>query len=168
MSRRILGIDPGLRTTGYGVIDASARGMRLVEAGIFGPPATAPLEKRLAALHAGLAELILATSPDVMVIEELWSSYKNPTTAVLMGHARGVLCCVAGMHDVAVAHLAHAQWKRALAGSGAASKERVGMIVAHLLGLAAVPEPIDVSDALALALAYANRERAQVPLAAVR
>jgi crossover junction endodeoxyribonuclease RuvC len=160
VTRRILGIDPGLRTTGYGVIDASPHAVRLIEAGVFTPRAAEPLEKRLCALHDGLAELIAATAPHVMVIEELWTSYKNPTTAVLMGHARGVLCYVAGAHGVDVAHLTNSAWKRALAGSGSATKERVGMMVAHLLGLSTVPEPIDVSDALALALAYANRERA--------
>ncbi len=158
-ARRILGIDPGLRTTGYGVIDASDRGMRLVEAGILASKATEPLEKRLCALHDGLADLLAATQPHVMVVEDLWTSYKNPTTAVLMGHARGVLYYAAGARGVDVAHLGHAQWKRALAGSGSATKERVGMMVAQLLGLAAVPEPIDVSDALAIALAYANRAR---------
>jgi crossover junction endodeoxyribonuclease RuvC len=158
-ARRILGIDPGLRTTGYGVIDVTERGVRLVEAGVLASKATEPLEKRLCALHDGLADLLAATEPEIMVVEDLWTSYKNPSTAVLMGHARGVLYYAAGARGVSVAHLAHAQWKRALAGSGSATKERVGMMVAQLLGLTTVPEPIDVSDALALALAYANRAR---------
>ena len=154
--RRILGVDPGLRITGYGVIDAEGGRLRLVEGGVLAPRASLPLEVRLAQLHAAMVEVVVATRPDCMVVEELWTSYKNPTTAVLMGHARGVIALAAGANGVTMEHLAHSLVKRALAGSGAAPKAQVSGMVVQLLGLAAAPQPADVSDALAIAIAYAN------------
>ncbi len=162
---RILGVDPGLRITGYGIIDVRRNAASLVEGGIITPSVRVPLERRLGELHAELCDVLTATQPDVMVIEELWSGYKNPTTAVLMGHARGVLCLAADAHAVRVRHLVHSHVKRALTGSGAARKEQVKRVVMLQLELRTVPEPDDVSDALALALALANIERAESNLA---
>ncbi len=162
---RILGIDPGLRITGYGAIDVTPKGARLVEAGIITPDVRAPLERRLGELHVELRAVLASTQPDVMVVEELWTAYKNPTTAVLMGHARGVLCLAAHEEGVRVRHLVHSLVKRALTGSGAARKEQVKRIVMLQLDLVTTPEPDDVSDALALALALANIERTERTLA---
>ncbi|GAC1458272.1 MAG: crossover junction endodeoxyribonuclease RuvC [Vulcanimicrobiaceae bacterium] len=162
---RVLGIDPGLRVTGYGVIDARGDVTRLVEAGIITPSVRAALERCLGDLHGELCDVIVATRPDVMVVEELWTAYKNPTTAVLMGHARGVICLAAHAHDVRVRHLVHSLVKRALTGSGAARKEQVKRIVMLKLDLVVTPEPDDVSDALAPALALANIERTEATLA---
>lgn len=156
MSARILGIDPGLRTTGYGAIAATAGGAQLIEAGIVTPPPAAPLETRLLHLHRAIAGLVAATRPDVVVVEELYSTYRNPLTAIVMGHARGVICLAAADHAVPVQTLAHAMVKRALTGSGAARKTQVNAMVMRLLRLRSAPQPNDVSDALALALAYAN------------
>lgn len=156
---RILGIDPALRTTGYGVIDATPRRVRLVEAGIVTPRTDAALEERLRELHAGIAEVIAQTAPQLVVIEELYTKYKNPSTAILMAHARGVLCLASAQAGVAVRTLGHAHVKRALVGSGAARKEQVAAMVRQLLGLRAAPRPHDVSDALALALAYSAMDR---------
>lgn len=157
MTDRILGIDPGLRTTGYGVIDVSSGRARLVEAGIVRPRAAATLEQRLRELHEGISSVVAATQPQAMVIEELYTTYKNPMTAIMMGHARGVLCLAGAQHGVPVHTLAHSLVKRALVGSGAARKEQVNKMVTQLLGLRRNPSPNDVSDALALALAYCNR-----------
>ncbi|MBC5815922.1 MAG: crossover junction endodeoxyribonuclease RuvC [Candidatus Eremiobacteraeota bacterium] len=157
MSLRVLGIDPGLRITGYGAIETGGKRPRLLEAGIVAPDSKGRLEERLAALYRGINEVVASTKPDMVVIEELFSAYKNPLTAVMMGHARGVLCLAAAQHGVPVHTLGHSLVKRALTGSGAAKKEQVRSMVIHLLGLSRVPEPPDVSDALALALAYSNR-----------
>ncbi|MBV8601035.1 MAG: crossover junction endodeoxyribonuclease RuvC [Candidatus Eremiobacteraeota bacterium] len=156
---RILGVDPGLRVTGYGVIDVETPRARLVEAGVIEPDSRAPLEARLAELHASMVEIVQTLRPSCMVVEELWTAYRNPSTAVLMGHARGVLCLAAGANDVPVRSLAHALVKCALVGSGAARKEQVKRMVAQLLGLRTLPRPDDVSDALALAIAFAHRDR---------
>lgn len=159
MIRRILGVDPGLRITGYGVVDARPDGRcTLVEGGILRPGPKLPLEQRLLQLHDGLVEVVRATQPACMVIEELWSAYEHPQTAVLMGHARGVIALVAGAHAVPVHALAHALVKRVLTGNGAARKAQVKGMVVQMLGLGAPPEPDDVSDALALALTFALRE----------
>jgi crossover junction endodeoxyribonuclease RuvC len=171
--RRILGIDPGLRTTGYGIIDAQNGRIRLVEAGVIAPNPHRSLEARLAELHAAMADIVRSLQPQCMVVEELWTGYKNPSTAVLMGHARGVLCLAGGENGVAVQTLAHTLVKRALVGSGAARKEQVKKMVMHLLGLKTSPKPDDVSDALALAIAYAlrspeGRERADVSSSRLR
>jgi crossover junction endodeoxyribonuclease RuvC len=163
---RILGVDPGLRVTGYGAIEVSARGLRLVEAGVIAPPVGAPLEHRLGELFREMCAVIQATSPAVMVVEDLWTAYRNPTTAVLMGHARGVICLAAGTSGIAVRHLVHSLVKRALVGSGGARKEQVKRMVMQQLHLSTRPEPDDVSDALALALALANIESTERRFAA--
>ena len=157
MTTRILGIDPGLRTTGYGVIDVGAGRAALVEAGVVTPNVKEPLETRLRELHDGMSAVVIAMRPSAIVIEELYTSYKNPLTAIMMGHARGVLCLAGAQHGVPVHTLAHSMVKRSLIGSGAARKEQVNRMVTQLLGLRKRPEPMDVSDALALALAFANR-----------
>jgi crossover junction endodeoxyribonuclease RuvC len=161
---RVLGVDPGLRITGYGAIECTPGRTRLIEAGIITPAVRAPLEQRLGELHAELREVIVATAPDVVVIEELWTAYKNPTTAVLMGHARGVICLAAHHCGVPVAHLVHSQVKRVLTGSGAARKEQVKRMVMLALELVTTPEPDDVSDALALALAHSHISRTRTQL----
>lgn len=163
---RLLGVDPGLRTTGYGVIETGRRGMALVEAGVIEPDTRLPLEGRLAQLHDAMHEIVASVRPDVVVVEELWTAYRNPTTAVLMGHARGVLYLAAAQHQVEVRQLAHSLVKRALVGSGAARKEQVNAMVTQLLGLSTRPDPEDVSDALALAIAWALRSSAS-PLPAL-
>lgn len=153
---RILGVDPALRTTGYGVIERSARRVRLIEAGVVTPKNGGTLEERLCELHTAIAEVIDQTRPSVVVIEELYATYKNPRTAILMGHARGVLCLASAQAGIAVHTIGHSHVKRALVGSGAARKEQVGAMVRQLLGLRAMPKPHDVSDALAIALAFDN------------
>ncbi len=166
MTRRILGVDPGLRITGYGVVEVVGTSFRLIEGGVLKPATTATLERRLAQLHDAMLEVVRATHPDCMVVEELWSAPKHPPTAVLMGHARGVLCLAAFSNGVRVRHLGHSHVKRALTGSGAARKEQVKRMVMLHLALASAPQPDDVSDALALALALANIERVEARLAA--
>lgn len=157
-ARRILGVDPGLRTTGYGVVEVRDGALRLVEGGVLQPNPKEKLEQRLVQLHAAMVEVVRATRPDCMVVEELWTAYEHPQTAVLMGHARGVLALAAGANGVPVHDLAHAAVKRALTGSGSAAKSQVKGMVVQLLGLSAPPSPDDVSDALALAIAFANVE----------
>lgn len=157
MTQRILGVDPGLRTTGYGVIEFAGGRSRLVEAGVVTPKVKGTLEQRLRELHDGICAVVSSTQPSVMVIEELYTTYKNPMTAIMMGHARGVLCLAGAQHNVPVHTIAHSLVKRALIGSGAARKDQVNQMVTQLLGLRRRPEPNDVSDALALALAFCNR-----------
>jgi len=153
---RVLGIDPALRVTGYGAVERCNGSVRLIEAGVVAPAANGSLEERLRELHAGICEVIAQTKPGLIVIEELYSTYRSTRTALLMGHARGVLCLASAQAGVAVHTLGHARVKRALVGSGSARKEQVNAMVTRLLGLRRAPKPHDVSDALALALAFLN------------
>ena len=162
---RVLGVDPGLRTTGYGIVDADGGTYRLVEGGVLRPKTTLSLDARLAQLHAAMLDVVRATRPDCMVVEELWSAPKHPPTAVLMGHARGVIALAAGLCAVTFEELSHVTVKRALTGNGAARKDQVKAMVCIQLGLTVAPEPDDVSDALALALVFAMRGRDVVALA---
>src|ERR1700741_3557913 len=102
---RILGIDPGLNTTGYGVIDFAARDPRLVEAGVVRSKASgsASLPDRIKEIHDGVADVIASLKPEVLAIEELYSHYDRPTTAILMGHARGVIVLAAAETGIPVA-----------------------------------------------------------------
>lgn len=165
---RILGIDPALRVTGYGAIERDADRLRLIEAGVIAPRPERALEDRLRDLHAGIVDVLAQTRPDLVVIEELYTTYKNPKTAILMGHARGVLCLASAQAGVAVHTLGHAYVKRALVGSGAARKDQINAMVTRLLRLRSAPKPNDVSDALALALAYVNIEAVPDALVAAR
>jgi crossover junction endodeoxyribonuclease RuvC len=108
----------------------------------------------LATIFAGISEVLTALKPDVIALEELYSHYDRPKTAILMGHARGVLCLAAGQHQVPMAHYAATQIKRLLTGNGRASKAQMQMAIGTHLGLLQLPEPPDVADALAVALCH--------------
>ena len=151
---RTLGIDPGLNITGYGVVEASPDGPRLLEAGVVRGSARGSLAKRLAEIHRGVAEVVSAFRPATMAIEELYSHYERPRTAILMGHARGVICLAATQAGVPIKHYAATQIKKLLTGSGRAPKSQVQMAICREFGLASPPEPPDVADALATALCH--------------
>ncbi len=151
---RILGIDPGLNTTGYGVLEACAAGLRLCEAGVIRSRASNSLSQRLAEIYQGVVEVLGAFSPQIMAVEELYSHYGRPRTAILMGHARGVICAAAALAGVPVVPYSATQVKRVLTGSGRAPKGQVQRAVQRELGLPGLPEPADVADALALALCH--------------
>ena len=124
MSLRILGIDPGLNITGYGVLEAVGGRLRLCEAGVIRGKSRGSLTKRLVEIHDGVAEVIASLQPDVMALEELYSHYDRPRTAILMGHARGVICLAAAQANIPVVHYAATQIKRILTGSGRARSRR--------------------------------------------
>ncbi|MEQ8849775.1 crossover junction endodeoxyribonuclease RuvC [Botrimarina sp.] len=151
---RILGIDPGLNTTGYGVIDASAGALRLVEAGVVRGTRGASLAQRVGEIHEGVADAIAALKPDAVAIEELYSHYERVKTSILMGHARGVIVLAAVQADLPVHHYAATQVKRILTGAGRAPKDQVQLAIARELGLSAPPDPPDVADALAIAMTH--------------
>ena len=160
----ILGVDPGLAVTGYGAIEGGAGEPRLVEGGVIRTDAKAPLEVRLATISSGVREVIAACDPEVMVVEKVHSKYKHPRTAILMGHARGVICLAAAENGLTLESYTASQVKKATTGNGNASKEQVQRMVQQLLRLPEVPRPNDVADALALALCEADlaRRRAAV------
>ncbi|MFQ6098166.1 MAG: crossover junction endodeoxyribonuclease RuvC [Armatimonadota bacterium] len=150
----VLGLDPGLGTTGYGVVSSARNGVRLVEGGTLRTSSDHSLPIRLAEIYRGVARIIEEFRPDVVVIEELYSKYAHPRTAILMGHARGVACLAAAQAGVQVVGYAPAAMKRALTGNGRASKQQVARAVCAHLGIEAVPRSSDVTDALALAVCH--------------
>ncbi len=155
MSLRILGVDPGLNTTGYGVLEVcDAKRLRLCEAGVIRGRSRGSLAKRLVEIHDGLVEVIESFRPNVMALEELYSHYERPRTAILMGHARGVIVLAAARAGISVQHYAATQIKRILTGSGRAPKSQVQRAIQRELALPAAPEPPDVADALAAALCH--------------
>ena len=151
----ILGVDPGLHTTGYGVIQARGSVVSLLEGGtIQCGSSSSALEERLASLYDGLSEALLEYRPQALALEEVYSHYAYPATAVIMGHARGVICLAAAHNDVPVFSYASTRVKQCLAGNGRAAKAQVQRAIQARLGLPEPPEPNDVSDALALAICH--------------
>ncbi len=156
---RVLGIDPGLNTTGYGVLDFSAGQPRLVEAGVVRGKANASLAERVQEIHDGIADVIATLKPDVLAIEELYSHYDHPTTAILMGHARGVIVLAAAQASIAVTNYPSTQIKKTITGNGHAAKWQMQEAIRRELNLPEVPEPPDVADALAIALCHCYLSR---------
>ncbi len=159
---RICGIDPGLNLTGYGVIDAAAGGAEatVIEAGVIRTDAKAPLPDRLQELADAIDEVMAEHRPALVGVEQLYSHYRHPRTAILMGHARGVLLLAAARVGVEVVSLPASRVKRTLTGNGQATKAQMQRAIMATLSLSRPPEPADVADALAIALCAARSRRA--------
>jgi crossover junction endodeoxyribonuclease RuvC len=151
---RILGIDPGLNITGYGVLEWERVAPRVCEAGVIRGKTRGSLTERLLEIHQGVADVIAAFAPQVMALEQLYSHYQRPRTAILMGHARGVICLAAAQAGIPVVHYSATQVKKILTGAGHAGKAQVQRAVQRELSLPTAPEPPDVADALAIALCH--------------
>lgn len=155
---RILGIDPGSRFLGYGAVERVAHGrVRYVECGVIEPRRTALLSARLAEIAAELAEVFAELRPTVVAVEGVFHGV-NARSALQLGHARGVALAAAGAARVPVHEYAPASVKRAVAGSGAATKQQVQRMVRALCGLRSQPR-LDASDALAVAICHAFHAR---------
>jgi crossover junction endodeoxyribonuclease RuvC len=152
---RILGVDPGLNITGYGVIEPGTHGPRVCEAGVLrslNGRTKADMAQRLQNLYASIVEVLDQFQPTVMVVEQLYAHYEHPRTAILMGHARGVLLLAGAQRGLAVHSYNATTIKKTITGSGRAPKAQVQRAVQRELGLSAIPDPPDVADALAVAL----------------
>ncbi|MCB9757878.1 MAG: crossover junction endodeoxyribonuclease RuvC [Candidatus Omnitrophica bacterium] len=159
---RILGVDPGLKATGYGVIEISQavnRSVRLIETGTIEPAVSDSLSEKLSKIYKNLNAIIVEHSPEVMILEKLYAHYKHPTTACILGHARGVICLVCAQRKIQLVEQSVKRIRKALVGNGSASKEQTKAVVAHILKFNPEKITLDASDALALALGYAHLER---------
>jgi crossover junction endodeoxyribonuclease RuvC len=166
---RILGIDPGLQLTGYGVIDYAPRRPVLVDAGVIRLKSKSSLPSRLVELEAELQSLIEEHRPEVCAVEQLYAHYAHPRTAILMGHARGVILLVAQRHAVQVEQYAVNRIKQSMTGHGHASKHQMQRAVQSLWNLPELPNPPDVADALAVAFCCGQAlDGARLGLAPVR
>ena len=154
---RILGIDPGLQITGYGIIEDKK--FKLVEAGVIRTKTGTTIQARITKIFDEISEIVDEHRPDVLVLEKIYSHYKHPTTAILMGHARAMACLVCGKFNVELINYPSTRIKKAVTGNGHASKYQVQRMVQSLLKLKAPPEPVDVSDALAMAISYCYIEK---------
>lgn len=156
---RVLGIDPGLNVTGYGVLRVRANQVSLIEGGVIRSRRQDSIETRLAAIHHGVLDVIDSLKPDCMGIEELYSHYERPQTAIIMGHARGVIMLAAAARAIPIQSYAATQVKKVLTGNGRASKAQVQLAVTSHLSLNEVPDPPDVADAIAIGMChyYLNR-----------
>jgi crossover junction endodeoxyribonuclease RuvC len=150
----VLGVDPGLNITGYAVLEACQGRPKVCEAGVVRGKTRGSLAKRVEEIHRGMSDVIAALRPAAMALEQLYSHYQRPRTAILMGHARGVICLAAAQAAVPVVSYSATQVKKILTGSGRAAKAQVQRAVQRELGLPALPEPPDVADALAIALCH--------------
>jgi crossover junction endodeoxyribonuclease RuvC len=151
---RILGVDPGLNITGYGVLDTTRQRFQLHEAGVVRGGCRTDLAGRVQSIHQGICEIIESCRPHVLALEELYSHYQRPRTAILMGHARGVICLAAASRSIPVVGYSATQVKRILTGSGRAPKSQVQEAIQRELRLHDLPRPPDVADALAIAICH--------------
>lgn len=157
----VIGIDPGLNITGYGIVVRTGNDVKLVEAGVIRLPRSnnGNLAERLESLFNELRRVIEEFRPQAMCLEEVYSHAEYPRTAVLMGHARGVICLAARLSGIPVVGFSAKRIKQSVTGNGNASKLQVQRAVQSRFSLHRIPHPPDVADALAAALCYVNASR---------
>jgi crossover junction endodeoxyribonuclease RuvC len=156
--QRILGLDPGLQVTGYGVLEMTAKGPQVLEAGVFRSKpgsASANMAVRVKSLYDSLVEVLDQWTPTIMCVEQLYAHYDHPQTAILMAHARGCFFLAGAQRGIDVISYASTRVKKTITGHGRAGKEQMQHAIMRELKLAKLPEPADVSDALAVALCHA-------------
>ncbi len=152
---RILGLDPGLQTTGYAVLECAPGSKQVLEAGVIrSDPGNTAL--RLKALYDGLQEVIEQWKPEALAVEQLYAHYDHPRTAILMAHARGCFFLAGAQAGIPVLSYPSTKVKKLVTGHGRATKEQMQYAVMRELGLSKLPEPHDVADALAIALCHAH------------
>jgi crossover junction endodeoxyribonuclease RuvC len=154
---RILGIDPGLQVTGYAIVEARDGSPCVREAGVVRSAegrATTDMAHRLRNLYDGIVEVMDQFHPTAVAVEQLFAHYEHPRTAILMGHARGVLLLAGAQRGLTVQSYNATRIKKTITGNGRATKEQVQRTIQRELGLATLPEPPDVADALAAALCH--------------
>jgi len=150
----VLGVDPGTATTGYGVVSGDgSRPPVLIECGVIRTRARDPLSERLREIHEGVVELIARHRPDAVAVEDVFYA-KNVRTTVVLGHARGVVLLAGAQAKIEVHEFPPAEIKKAVVGSGGATKEQVQFMLTRLLRLKSVPTPSDAADGVAAALTY--------------
>jgi crossover junction endodeoxyribonuclease RuvC len=153
---RVLGIDPGTASTGFGVVESCGGRLAVVCGGVISTPAGVALEQRLAAIATRLGELLDEHEPAAVSIEEVYFG-RNVRSAFAVGHARGAVMAAAGMRELPCFSYTPQAVKLAVCGSGAAGKDQVQRMVAALLGLSEPPASDHAADALALAICHVHR-----------
>ncbi|GAC1369874.1 MAG: crossover junction endodeoxyribonuclease RuvC [Candidatus Saccharimonadales bacterium] len=153
---RIIGIDPGTATTGFGIIEHDHGRISFVDAGVITTPAGTPMPERLVTLHTELAQIIKETAPEQAAVELLFFS-TNVTTAISVGQARGVILLTLAEAGLLPGEYTPMQIKQAVTGYGSAKKPQIQEMVRILLKLTHIPRPDDAADALAIAITHAQQ-----------
>ncbi len=153
---RVLGIDPGLHICGYACLDFEGGTERIVEAGIVRTQRSLPLERRLQQIAVDIESLLERFQPNLVAVEALYAHYAHPRTAILMGHARGVILQKSAAAGIEVKSYGATRIKKSLTGNGHASKEQMQRTIQTVMALPELPQPADVADAMAVALCCAN------------
>ena len=151
----ILGVDPGLNATGLGLIESNRGNFRLIDAACIRTSVKQSLSQRLEKIYSGLLEIVKKSKPDVLVLEKLYVHHRHTTTAFLLGHARGIICLVASLENIKLQEYPVTRINKAVLGRGNASKEQVQRMIQSVFNLKSLPQPQDIADALALAVAHA-------------
>ena len=159
---RILGIDPGLKVTGYGIIDFEHNSIKLIETGVIEPKQKDAIQNRIHRIYKNLDAILLQHQPQIMVLEKLYAHYKHPTTACLLGHVRGVICLLCATRNILLMEYAVKRIRKALTGNGNASKLQTRSMVSQMLRIDEEKLTLDASDALALALGHIHIIRARI------
>ncbi len=159
----ILGIDPGTAIMGYGLIEKKGNLLKAIEYASWRTDANTPLAERLLHLYRELDLLLSSKRPEELAVEQLFFN-RNTTTALAVGHARGIVLLAAAQHGISIYEYTPLQVKQAVVGYGKAEKNQVQHMVKALLGLAAIPKPDDTADALAIAICHAHSSTMQKKL----
>jgi len=159
---RILGIDPGLKATGFGVVEEQGRGINLLEFGAIEPKQKESFQNRILKVYTAVDGLIVKYEPEVLVLEKLYAHYNHPTTACILGHVRGVICLLCALHKVELVEHSVKRIRKAITGNGNASKLQTQKVALNILNISGAKISLDASDALALALGYINMSKSSV------
>jgi len=154
----VLGVDPGTAATGYGVVERGSGPHRLIECGVIRPPAGRPLAARLAVIFEELSQVISRHQPSAVAVEDVFVAH-NARSALVLGHARGVIMLAAAQAGIEVAEYAPREVKAAIVGAGSATKLQIQAMVARHLRLKEPPRPADAADGVAVALTHVLRAR---------
>lgn len=164
---RILGVDPGSESTGYGIIESDGSEHRVITYGVIRTPPRRPFYNRLLNIYTGLTELLDCEPADVIAVEEVFYA-ANVQSALKLGHARGVVLLVAAQRKLPLYEYSPLEVKRSVVGYGRAEKAQVQGMVAFVLHMPEAPTPDDAADALAVAVCHAHRMKAGTPVTAKR
>jgi crossover junction endodeoxyribonuclease RuvC len=159
---RVIGIDPGLRVTGYGILeffDEREKRPCILEAGTIEPKSKEGLPVRVGKIYRHLDEIIGEYAPQIMVLEKLYTHYRHPTTSCILGHVRGVICLLSAQRNIPLVEHSVKRIRKALIGNGSASKQQTQTAVKDILDIQDQSLALDTSDALALALGHVQMQR---------
>ena len=159
---RILGIDPALSVTGFGVIDEINQGLSIVKIGIVKTNPKKLLADRLATIYKEISGVVQESRPDCIVLEKVYVHYRHQTTAFILGQARGVICLISAQMRLPLFEYAATRVKKSLVGAGLASKLQIKRMVCGMMALKQVPKYEDITDALALAIAHSHISKSRV------